>query len=323
MEVAITKGESVKESTKKNLLTHLKAYTKFCDRYLLLYFPCDNQQLCRFGQVLSKDFQSSESVGNYLSGMRTILALLGLEVPEVKDRQMQMFLAGLKRTMVHAIKQASPITPQLLIRLSRVVNYKDKVEVIAWTASLLGFYMFLRKSNLAPDAMDRFDPKQQFCRADVNLLGLDRPMMVEVRWTKTLQFREKILHFPVIPAKNRAICPVFWLHRMILDNPGEPSDPLFLIKVPNTSLALSANQLIYRLRKWLKLIGEDDMAYSLHSLRRGGATFAYQADLEGEMIKLLGGWASDCYIRYIDVSMDKRFESMKAFVDALNKFITE
>ena len=110
---------------------------------------------------------------------------------------------------------------------------------------------------------------------------------------------------------------------MIHQNPGEPLDPLFLISTPQQKLCLSANQLIYRLRKWLKLIGEDDQAYTLHSLHRGGATFAYQSDLEGEMIKLLGGWASDCFKRYIDISMDKRYESMKAFVDALNNLSCE
>ena len=37
------------------------------------------------------------------------------------------------------------------------------------------------------------------------------------------------------------------------------------------------------------------------------------------MIKLLGDWASDAYKRYIDVSMDKRYDSMKLFVEALNR----
>ena len=41
------------------------------------------------------------------------------------------------------------------------------------------------------------------------------------------------------------------------------------------------------------------------------------------MIKLLGDWASDAYRRYCDVSIDKRFDSMKAFVAALNKVTTE
>ena len=54
-------------------------------------------------------------------------------------------------------------------------------------------------------------------------------------------------------------------------------------------------------------------------LKEGGATFAYQANMEGEMIKLLGDWASDTYKRYIDVSMEKRYDSMKAFVEALNR----
>ena len=96
-------------------------------------------------------------VGNYLSGMRMMMALLGLDIPDVKDKQMQMFLIGLKRVMQHTVKQASPITPQILARMSKVVNYRDKVEVIAWTATLLGFYMFLQKSNLVPDAMDKFE----------------------------------------------------------------------------------------------------------------------------------------------------------------------
>ena len=162
LKVAETKGHFVKDSTKRNLLSQLSAYEKFCDRYAIQYFPCDNIQLCRFGQHLSRSLQSPDSIGNYLSGMRTMLALLGQEIPDVKDRQMQMFLTGLKCTMDHVIKQDEPITPLLLLKMSKVVNYQDKIEVIAWAATLLGFYMFLRKSNLVPDMMDKFDALHQF-----------------------------------------------------------------------------------------------------------------------------------------------------------------
>ena len=323
LEVTTTKGEAVKESTKKNLLTYLNSYQKFCNRYMLQYFPCDNKQLCRFSQHLSKTFQSPDSVGNYLSRLRTIAALMGLEVADVKDRQMQMFITGLKRVMKHAVKQAVPVTPQLFLRMSKVVNYRDKIEVITWIAVLLGFYMFPRKSNLVPDAMDKFNASYQFTRQDVNLLGLDKAMMVEVRWTKTIQFRQKVLRVPVLPAANKAICPVFWVHKMVIDNPGNPQDPLFLISTKQSKLCLSANQLVYRLRKWLKLAGENEEEYSLHSLHRGGVTFTYQANIEAQMIKLLGDWASDCYKRYIDVSIDQRYDSMNAFVEALDKMMAE
>ena len=69
------------------------------------------QQLCRFGQHLSESFGSPDSVGNYISGIRTCLALLGQPIPDPNDRQMKMFMVGLKRAMPHAVKQAEPVTP--------------------------------------------------------------------------------------------------------------------------------------------------------------------------------------------------------------------
>ena len=81
--------------------------------------------------------------------------------------------------------------------------------------------------------------------------------------------------------------------------------------------ALSSDQLIPRLIKWLKLIKEPQEEYSLHSLKRIGVTFAYQCDIKVEMIKKLGDWASDAYKRYIDAKHD----SMKASVKGLNKVI--
>ena len=191
-----------------------------------------------------------------------MMALLGLEVPDCKDRQMVMFMNGFRKGMDHVTKHAAPITPLILCRLSKVVNVRDKVEVISWTALLLGFYMFLRKSNLVPKAMDKFDAIHQFQWMDIHLLGLDKAMMCEVRWTKTMQRKGDILRFPILPARNKAICPVFWTHKMILENSGEPLDLLFLIKTPAERLCLSANQLVYRMRKWLKLIGENEKFFS-------------------------------------------------------------
>ena len=52
-------------------------------------------------------------------------------------------------------------------------------------------------------------------------------------------------------------------------------------------------------------------------IQEGGATFAYQTNMEGEMIKLLRDWSSDCYKKYVDISMDKRYDSMKSFLGDL------
>ena len=97
-----------------------------------------------------------------------------------------------------------------------------------------------------------------------------------------------------------------------------------MVKVKGQKLALSANQLIYRLRKWLTLLGNiEPEIYTLHSLHRGGATFAYRCNIEAEMIRTLGAWASDAYKRYIDITMDQRYDSMKAFVEGMNQMCNE
>ena len=142
--------------------------------------------------------------------------------------------------------------------------------MVAWTGVLLGFYIFLRKSNLVPDTMMSFDKEQQFCRGDINLLGLDRAMMVEIRWSKTIQFKQKILLVPVLPAKNKVVCPVFWVHYMVQAISAKNDRPALALADGRKILTLLANQLIARLRKWLTLIEEDSMGYLLHSLCRGG-----------------------------------------------------
>ena len=85
---------------------------------------------------------------------------------------------------------------------------------------------------------------------------------------------------------------------MINKVPALPHDPAFTIWEKGEKAALSANQLLARIRKWLLLLKLPADDYSLHSLRRGGATFAHQCNIEGEMIQLLGNWASMAYKKH-------------------------
>ena len=280
--MAQTKGQAVKASTKQNLLTHLRAYQQFCERYNLQYFPADNRQICRFGQYLvsERKFISADSIGNYQSGIRTCHHILGLQAPSTTEKQMQWFTQGIQRLLLHELKQAAPITPDILVRISRVVKYTDETEMVAWVATLVGFTMFLRKSNLVPDAMDKFDPETQFRRADLHVTNPFAAMMAEIRWSKTNQFRKRILRLPVLPTNNKAICPVLWTHYMINKVPAEPNDPAFTIHHNGQKTALSAYQLLARMRKWLTLISEEAEKFSLHSLRRGGRHSRIKAKLK-------------------------------------------
>ena len=71
---------------------------------------------------------------------------------------------ALKRVLAHPIKQAAPMTPEILKHISRTINITDQVQLVSWTAILLGFIMFLRASNLVPDSMDSVAPDKQLTR---------------------------------------------------------------------------------------------------------------------------------------------------------------
>ena len=264
-----TRGNAIKQSTKHNILTHINSYEEFCRRYALNFFLADNRQLCRFGQHLisNKQFRSADLVGNYLSGIRTCHAILGFTTPDVQEKNMQWFSQGVQRTLIHEVRQAQPITPELLLRISTVVNYTDQIEMVSWVAVLLGFTLFLRKSNLVPDSMDTFNPELQFRRADLNVVDPLKAMMAEIRWSKTNQFKKKILRLPILPVKNKTICPVLWTHYMVSTVHALPQDLIFTIHHMGVKKSLSANQLVNRLRKWLGLIKENGELLSLHSLQ--------------------------------------------------------
>ena len=149
----------------------------------------------------------------------------------------------------------------------RRVNYYDQVEMVAWTALFLRLYMFLRKSNMVPDTMTIFNKQQQFCKGDINLLGLDKAIMVKIRWSKTIQISRKFSGYQYYQqtTKQYTHCSA---HYMVNTIAAKLHEPAFSLIGPTQSLALSYNQLIYRFRKWLKLINQDPSIFSLYSLRR-------------------------------------------------------
>ena len=61
------------------------------------------------------------------------------------------------------------------------------------------------------------------------------------------------------------------------------------------------------LKKVLTAAGLDPSAYSIHSFRRGGATFAVEFGASVEAVKVQGNWRSDCYQKYV-----KREDKLRA-----------
>jgi len=213
-------------------------------------------------------------------------------------------LKGLRRTMVHATKQAKPMTPDMLKKIHDTLNFSDAYQVSLWSTMLSGFYMMLRKSNLVPKSVKAFKASEQLTRGDIKVNK--KALLVYVRWSKTIQFRQKVLKFPILAKPKSRICPVKAYRDMIKLHPGNEDEPAFSVKDGAKLKPITYRRFNKFIKTCVQNIGYDPKGYSSHSLRRGGATWAMQQGVPSELVAIYGDWASECYKRYIDWSLDER-----------------
>ena len=107
----------------------------------------------RFARYIANGVISCDTVAGYLSTIKRLHELGGFEFPKTVYL-LKHQIAALRRELAHIIKKAPPITLQILGQIHRIVDMRNEVEVVAYAALVVGFVLFLRKSNLVPDSME-------------------------------------------------------------------------------------------------------------------------------------------------------------------------
>ena len=270
----------------KNLKFQAHIYLNFCRMHKLALFPADSYQMVRFARYIGNTVVTVGTVQNYAGGVRKLHDLGGFKVPDSGEPSFKLIIQALRFELAKPTKQAKAMTPQLLRQIYNHVDLNKPLEVVCYTAILIGFYLFLRKSNLVPDSSVTFNPEQKLARGDVFIAGW--LVVLDIRWSKTIQYKEKELLLPLIPAKCQAICPIYLIWYMLMSIPWQPQDPLFSVPKKGRNIALNYEQLRKLLAKWVAMTGEDPEGYTPHCLRRGRCTHALNAGLAGEDIQLIG-----------------------------------
>ena len=233
----------------KNLRTYINRYLDFCMEFKLPPVPAEGMQLRRFAQFLadSPSISSYRTITNYIWGVKTFHKLLGFQAPDTGEFITRLVLKGLRLELARPIKQAEPITPKILVQIFYRVDFTYEEQLTAWVVVLYGFHMLLRKSNLVPDTQKDFDPCKQLARRNICLA--ERAVLVNIEWSKTLQFKEKVLPVPLIPIANKIICPVFWTWKLIHRIPARPEDPMFCYNRKGKYMVLTYARLTYWFKK--------------------------------------------------------------------------
>ncbi|CAG2216422.1 unnamed protein product [Mytilus edulis] len=289
--------------TRKNLKIQWKAFFLFCHFYNLKTLPCELNTLCLFAQFLSRSFKSVDSIRNYLNGVKVLHLLFDLPFIHFESFYFRLFMKGLKRCNPHTVRAALLITPCILLKIREELNFDDVNSYTYWCIFLFAFYLICRKSNLVGTVDD-----SSKCLHRENISVFEDYLLVQFRWSKTIQFGERVLEIPIVKNLSSPLCAFSAFKAMCLRFPASASSPAFLVLSGRKTKPVSYNMLQSFLKNIVEKIGLDPTKYSSHSFRRGGATWAFQCGVSSELIQLQGDWKSDAYKLYLRYGLDDKMQ---------------
>ena len=139
---------------------------------------------------------------------------------------------------------------------------------------LVTFFSFLRKSNLLPRSqLEAAEGQGMFLRHQ-DVTFKEDSVLLRIYHTKT---------FPAISGSN--LCPRTALAKHLELSPALPGESLFHVKSLSGYQTLLAAQATKLLKKCISFIGLDESRYSLHSFRRGRASFAFRSGASPQFVK--------------------------------------
>lgn len=88
--------------------------------------------------------------------------------------------------------------------------------------------------------------------------------------------------------------------------PAGPELPAFGYVVDGAYAPLSYSVLLSTMKSLLAQVGQQPEKFAGHSLRRGGATYAYQCGVNPLFIRIQGDWNSDAGLLYVGLSHEQK-----------------
>ena len=314
-EVRISQQHAYATGTYSNLNTQFRSYFAYCIYFGRNPLPADLDTMCGYAQFLSRTLQPG-SIGNYLSGVRTLHAFLGLRYEFSEDFHLKMVIKGIHRMNPFVPRRATPITPKVLALWFQHMDHNNSLHVSVWSCCLLLFFTLSRLGSVLPSSDGCQDTKGFLTRDRVNFSS--EGMVITFLRTKTIQFGRRRLHIPLLRL-NSLFCPVR-AYETCLSQMGpvySSLNPAFIFHENGRSFWLTKRLFINTFRQIAHHFAGADSRFTGHSFRRGGATWAFQCGVPGELIQIMGDWSSDSYKRYLEFSMRNKLDLAKLFSRSL------
>ena len=312
-DVHASRSHAFAKGTYSNLRTQVRAYFAFCVYFARTPLPADVITIYAYVQFLSRSLKPP-TIKNYLSGVKMLHIFHGLPDVFSDDYLLELEMRGISRINPHVPQRARLITPKILLVFHQLMDHSDSLHCSAWACSLFLFFTLSRLGSMLPSSGST--QRHKFLTRDRVNLSVEG-LLVTFLHTKNIQFGKRRLHIPLLRL-NSVLCPVRAFSRASSLSSDGASGPAFTFQKNGKVCWLTTSLFIRVFRQVLAGGGfEGASSFTGHSFRRGGATWAFQAGVPGELIQICGDWVSDAYKSYLEFSMENKLQLASLFVHSL------
>ena len=146
-------------------------------------------------------------------------------------------------------------------------------------------------------------------------------MILNVKFSKTLQCLERLLRVPLAQAPDKPVlCPSRAIVSLVANDgyPSGPKDPVFSVKSSSGHWVPMARSNSYAVfKKHCRLIGLKPEKFGFSSFRRGSLSHGILACGNIHLLKLQGDWVSSAVNFYIALPAEARFSVTKSMLNAI------
>ena len=288
--------EAFRPKTRGAYLSMFRTFVAFC-----IYIKCalakvDIQVVLSFLECLVMNGCSTSMVENYVSAIKAHFVLHDLSFGVFDHPKLKYFLKALRINRPLSVKSHNIISLDTLALISSAC--KDLSSGVVYRAVfLVAFFGFFRLSNLAPHAILSFDETRHLTGHDI--FFTKDFVKVLLKWTKTIQTRDRVQCVTLPRLHDKRICPYAALKALFKIYPMSSKSSLFQITTTHGYTTLTDSRVRKTLKKINQSLGFNPSFHTFHDFRRSGATFAYNSHIPIQEIKRHGTWSSDCVWRYI------------------------
>jgi hypothetical protein len=296
-------------STAERMLAMCAKHRKQC-----MELPLSQDSLLEFiGWLISERKVKAGTINSYLSGIRQMHILKGMEPPIIRTNLVKFLLQG-KKNLDNVLARTEDPIKRLPMTMNMMRLLKEETrrwevsldqKLLLWAIATLAFHGAFRIHELLCRLESEYDPDFVLLRKDVKVKeGDDGINIIEVKLKSPKENKSgKAVLIDIFESKG-SLCPVKAFTRWLNRNNGDRNLPLFRDErgIPITGAKMNS---------WLKeLLGKHvdykKGKFTGHSFRIGLATTLGTMGFSNDDIKEAGRWSSNAYEVYMKLPRRRR-----------------